>query len=72
MPRKARIDMAGSLHHLIIRRIEIRRIFRDDQGRKNFLGWLGKILVMKERDLRIEISKKRPRSAGLLSPFRDG
>lgn len=44
MPRKARIDMPGALHHLIIRGIERRRIFRDDQDRKNFLGRLGKIL----------------------------
>jgi len=45
MPRKARIDMSGALHHLMIRGIERRKIFRDDQDRDNFLDRLGKILV---------------------------
>ena len=45
MPRKARIDMPGALHHLIIRGIERGRIFRDDQDRNSFLGRLGKILA---------------------------
>ena len=45
MPRKARIDMPGALHHLIIRWIERKRIFRDDQDRNNFLERLGKILL---------------------------
>ena len=45
MPRKARIDMSGALHHLIIRGIERKRIFRDDQDRDNFLNRLGMILV---------------------------
>ena len=45
MPRKARIDMTGALHHLIIRGIERKRIFRDDQDRDSFLNRLGKILA---------------------------
>ena len=45
MPRKARIDMSGALHHLMIRGIERRKIFRDDQDRDNLLDRLGKILV---------------------------
>jgi len=45
MPRKARIDMSGALHHLIIRGIERKRIFRDDQDRDNFLSRLGQILA---------------------------
>jgi REP-associated tyrosine transposase len=43
MPRKARIDIAGALHHLIIRGIERKRIFRNDQDRDNFLSRLGRI-----------------------------
>ena len=31
MPRKARIDAPGALHHIIIRGIEKRRIFRNDE-----------------------------------------
>ncbi|XPS88920.1 transposase, IS200-like [Desulfosarcina variabilis str. Montpellier] len=38
MPRKARIDAAGALHHVIIRGIERRKIFRSDFDRKNFLN----------------------------------
>jgi putative transposase len=38
MPRKARIDAPGALHHVIIRGIERRKIFRSDYDRKNFLN----------------------------------
>lgn len=37
--------MAGTVHHLIVRGIERKRIFRDDQDRDDFLKRLGKILV---------------------------
>lgn len=37
MPRKARIDAPGALHHVIIRGIERRKIFRSDYDRINFL-----------------------------------
>ena len=37
--------MSGALHHLIIRGIERKRIFRNDQDRNNFLDRLGMILV---------------------------
>jgi len=37
MPRKARIDAAGALHLIIVRGIERRRIFSDDQDRDNFV-----------------------------------
>ena len=30
MPRKARIDAPGAQHHIIVRGIERRKIFRDD------------------------------------------
>jgi len=41
MPRKARIDAAGALHHIIVKGIERRRIFYDDNDRGNFLKRLG-------------------------------
>ena len=44
MPRKARIDAPGALHHLILRGIERKRIFQDDTDRNNFLDRLGDIL----------------------------
>jgi REP element-mobilizing transposase RayT len=33
MPREARIDTPGALHHIIIRGIERRRVFYDDSDR---------------------------------------
>ena len=48
MPRKARIDSAGALHHIIVRRIERRRIFSDDQDRDNFFERLGGVVTESE------------------------
>ena len=45
MPRKARIDAPGALHHIIVRGIERRRIFSDDQDRDNFVERLGDIVT---------------------------
>ena len=44
MPRKARLDAPGVLHHIIVRGIERRKIFRDDSDRDDFLKRLGGIL----------------------------
>ena len=44
MPRQARIDIPGALHHIICRGIERRRLFQDDKDRDDFLGRLGDIL----------------------------
>lgn len=44
MPRQARIDTPGALHHIIVRGIERRIIFKDDQDRYAFLERLGRIL----------------------------
>jgi len=44
MPRQARIDVPGALHHIIIRGIERRKIFRDDQDRLDFIDRLADIL----------------------------
>ena len=35
MPRNARIDAPGALHHIIVRGIERRKIFNDDVDRIN-------------------------------------
>ncbi len=44
MPRQARIDAPGSLHHVIVRGIGRRKIFNDDQDRNHFIERLGNIL----------------------------
>ncbi|MCJ7492701.1 MAG: transposase, partial [Deltaproteobacteria bacterium] len=41
MPRRARLDAPGTLHHVMIRGIEGKRIFRDTQDRKDFVTRLG-------------------------------
>ncbi len=45
MPRKARIDAPGALHHIIFRGIERRDIFRDKKDKSNFLDCLEFILT---------------------------
>ncbi len=43
MPRKARIDAPGGLHHIIVRGIERRKIVSDDQDRRDFISRMGTI-----------------------------
>ena len=45
MPRKSRIDAPGALHHIIVRGIERKTIFKDDADRDNFLERLQNILT---------------------------
>ena len=44
MPRQARIDSPGALHHIIIQGIERKKIFADDSDRDDFLERLSSIL----------------------------
>ena len=48
MPRKARIDAPGALHHIIIRGIEKRKIFEDSKDRNQFIKRLDDILTEAE------------------------
>ena len=41
MPRQARLDTPGALHHVILRGIEKRRIVDDVIDRHNFVNRLG-------------------------------
>ncbi len=45
MPRHARIDAPGALHHIIARGIELSKIFRDDIDRESFLERLGDLAL---------------------------
>ena len=45
MPRQARIDAPGTLHHIICRGIERRQIFTEDQDRDDFVNRLSSILA---------------------------
>ena len=40
MPRQARLDTPGTLHHVMIRGIERKRIFREDEDREDFVSRL--------------------------------
>jgi REP element-mobilizing transposase RayT len=44
MPRQARIDAPGALHHIIIRGIEHEAIFKDSDDRADFLKRLARII----------------------------
>jgi len=44
MPRVARLDTPGLLHHVMIRGIERRKIFNDDEDRENFIERLSVLL----------------------------
>jgi putative transposase len=48
MPRLARLDAAGVFHHISIRGIERRNIFRDDRDRENFLERMKRLLPQTE------------------------
>ena len=45
MPRKARIDAPGALHHIIVRGLARTAIFRDDTDYNNFILHLGRLLT---------------------------
>jgi len=44
MPRKTRMDAPGALHHVIIRGMERRKIFRSDDERLNLVSRLWKLV----------------------------
>ena len=44
MPRQARIDAPGAIHHIIARGVQRSKIFFDDQDRNNFLNRLGELV----------------------------
>ncbi len=45
IPRKARVDSPGALHHIIIRGIERKPIFKDKIDYRAFIDRLSKVLV---------------------------
>jgi putative transposase len=44
MPRGPRLDAPGTLHHVIVRGIERRQIFKSDRDREDFLTRLGQVV----------------------------
>lgn len=44
MPRQARLDAPGTLHHVMIRGIDDLELFRDDQDRENFISRISQLV----------------------------
>ena len=51
MPRGPRLDAPGTLHHVIVRGIERRRIVDDDDDRSRFVSRMGDLAVDTETDV---------------------
>ena len=51
MPRQARLDTVGALHHIMVRGSNRSAIFRDDQDRSRFLARLGQNIVETQSSL---------------------
>jgi len=51
MPRQARLDAPGTLHHVMIRGIERSPIFKDDQDRQDFISRMGMLAQNKGGDV---------------------
>jgi REP element-mobilizing transposase RayT len=50
MPRSARLDIPNLLQHVIVRGIEKRQIFNDDDDRRNFVKRFSDLLITTETD----------------------
>lgn len=48
MPRKARLDVPGTLHHVMVRGIEGTKIFREEEDRKAFIDRLRSLVMETE------------------------
>jgi putative transposase len=48
MPRKARLDVPGTLHHVMVRGIEGNKIFRDEEDRRAFIARLRSLVMETE------------------------
>jgi len=51
MPRQARLDTPGALHHIMVRGINRSAIFEDDQDRSRFLARLGQNILQTQCSL---------------------
>jgi len=51
MPRHARLDASGALHHVIIRGIDRNDLFADDSDRRRFVDKLGEYMSAGGRSL---------------------
>ncbi len=59
MPRLARLDAPGVLHHIIIRGIERRKIFRDDKDKELLCYWAVRELGISCTDVAKRLVRRR-------------
>jgi hypothetical protein len=57
MPRNARIDAPGALHHLIVRGIERKEIFQNDADRDFLLSGSGRFYLYDANDRLLKVLK---------------
>jgi len=50
MPRKARIDAPGALHHIVIQGVERKAIFKDNTDQEDFIDRLSNLLQEMDAD----------------------
>jgi hypothetical protein len=68
MPRRERLDIPGLLQHVIVRGIEKRKIFLDDEDLEFFVKRFSKLLVETETDcLAWALMSKRYLGSGPIS-----
>jgi REP element-mobilizing transposase RayT len=51
MPRQARLDAPGTLHHVMIRGIEKQKIVDDLKDKRDFIGYMGQTAL--KNDIKI-------------------
>ena len=59
MPRSARLDQPGLLQHVIVRGIEKRDIFLDDEDKDDFVRRLSTLLLETETECLVWRNRKR-------------
>jgi hypothetical protein len=65
MPRHARLDGPGTLHHVMVRGIEQRQIVDDEADRADFFD--GEINDLKSLDEALELGVVKERGKGLVA-----
>ena len=68
MPRQARLDVPGALHHIMVRGINRSVIFEDDQDRSRFLERLEQKVVETQSSVYAWVLGEVRRNLGYLVP----
>jgi hypothetical protein len=69
MPRQARLDAPGTLHHVMIRGIERSLIFKDDQDRQDFIEQKSENTLIDKEETLLYFSKRLNRAVKAYKEF---